>query len=59
MIKKRKEKISMAEIGVGDMAWCLAKQAIDEKWDAAKLGPAIARFAIQYLAEWRGLDLRR
>jgi hypothetical protein len=49
---------TMDEIGVGDLAWGLAKRALDEKWSDAKLGPAIARFAIDYRDEAQGATER-
>jgi hypothetical protein len=39
------EPPSIDELGMGDVAYGLARRAIDCKWDASKLGPAIALFA--------------
>jgi len=41
----------ISKMGVGDVAYGIAAQAIEEKWVAARLGPHIARFAIDYAAE--------
>lgn len=39
---------SISELGVGDVAYGLARQAIHEGWTPEVLGPAIAKFAIEY-----------
>jgi len=39
------------EIGIGEVAYGLAKTAIEEKWSAAKLGPAIATLALDFATE--------
>jgi hypothetical protein len=38
-------------MGVGDVAYGIAVQAIEGKWTAAQLGPYMARFAIDYANE--------
>jgi len=38
-------------MGVGDVAYGIALQAIEGKWPADKLGPYMARFAVDYAKE--------
>lgn len=51
---EREQQPSITEMGVGDVAYGIAVQAIQGKWDAAKLGPYMARFAIDYAKELAG-----
>jgi len=46
-----KPRPTIKEIGLGDVAYCLAKNAIEEKWGAEKLGPAIAALALDFANE--------
>ncbi len=59
-LEKRRESMAVKRthlpaelIGVGDASWCLAKQALEEKWNDAKLGPEIAKFAMEQVAMMR------
>jgi hypothetical protein len=42
------KQLSLQEIGIGDVAYGLAKRAMDERWNAAKLGPAIAKLVLDF-----------
>ena len=39
------------EIGMGDVAWGIAKQAVTERWTPERLGERIAKFALTFAKE--------
>jgi len=49
--KQEARRPRISDMGVGDVAYGIAVQAVEGKWDALKLGPYMARFAIDYADE--------
>lgn len=50
---------TLKEIGIGTVAYHLAKMAIEEKWGADKLGPAIANLALDFATECTALPAKK
>lgn len=49
----REATSKISEIGVGEVAWGIAAQAIKFKWDANRLAQEISQFAVNYAHEQR------